>query len=95
MVKTTCKSNLGHVLFNTVFFYYLIMNKLHVKNPEIQPVIHKQYGFYIYASTYKGQLASNSPQPASPLVILFILLCQTILSTCDSLLWVIQECGFR
>lgn len=36
------------------------MNKLHVKNPDTQPVICKQYGFYSYASTYKGNLPQTS-----------------------------------
>lgn len=74
MVKTTSKSKSGHALVNAVFFDYLIMNKLHVKNPDIQPVIHKQFEFCIYASTYKGKFASNSPQQASPLVIPSVLL---------------------
>lgn len=43
-----------------------------MKNPHTQPVIHKQYGFYIYASTYKGKLASTSSPPSSLLVILSI-----------------------
>ena len=57
MVKTTSKSKSRQALVNTVFCD--IMSKLHVKTPDNQPMIHKQYELYIYASKYKGKFTSK------------------------------------
>lgn len=56
MVKTTSKSKYRQALDNTVFCDCHIMRKLHVKTSDNQPMIHKQYELYIYASEYKGKL---------------------------------------